>query len=374
MKSILTILSARASYSRVRSVLFALQGLPGINSKILLVASAASPKYGRLQAYLEEDSLTIDWKVESQFDASVESSMVRTTAATMTGIADYIINNSVDGVLVVADRHETIAGSIASSYMNRKTFHLQGGENTGNIDQKVRYANSFLSDYHFVATNNAKSRLEKCGVKPESIFNTGCPSLDFLHESLNRKDILNQVELGGIGLSPGEVFKKQYAVVLQHSETTSTISARSQIRATIEAVDRLGIPALWIWPNSDAGSDDVIREITKARESGQLNQVHFERSIMPESFIQILGSASCVIGNSSVAIRECSLLGIPAVNIGGRQRDRDRATNVMDVDFQASEIYDSILKQIDHGRYEPSNLYGDGKSGTRIAKLIRDLI
>lgn len=374
MKTLLTILSARASYSRVRSVLFALKAASNIDSRILLVASAASPKYGKLQQYLEDDLLKVDWKVESQHDASTESSMVRTTSSTMLGIADYVVNNHVDGMLIVADRHETVAGSITSSYMNKTTFHIQGGEITGNIDQKVRYANTFLSDYHFVSTLSAKKRLESCGIKSENVFNTGCPSLDLIIESSSHKN--NSVErfLGGVGMASSKVLESKYVVVLQHSETTSAVSARNQIKATIDAVDKLGLPALWIWPNSDSGSDDVVREISRARESKKLNQVHFERSIIPEAFLSILKNAICIVGNSSVAIRECSKLGIPAVNIGGRQRDRERSINVIDVNFDSEEILEAILHQIKHGAYESSNLYGDGQSGSRIAKLIGNLL
>jgi UDP-N-acetylglucosamine 2-epimerase len=91
-------------------------------------------------------------------------------------------------------------------------------------------------------------------------------------------------------------------------------------------------------------------------------------------FLSILNGADCVIGNSSVAIRECSLLGVPAVNIGGRQKNRERAQNIIDSEFLSENIYQTILQQIEHGRYEPSQLYGDGKSGERVAGLIRELL
>ena len=116
MKQLLTVLSARASYSRVRTVLLNLRDMDDINSHVVLIASAASTKYGKLERFLQRDGIEINWKIESQADAALESSMVRTTSYSMLGIADYILNNKIDGVLIIADRHETIAGSIASSY------------------------------------------------------------------------------------------------------------------------------------------------------------------------------------------------------------------------------------------------------------------
>jgi UDP-hydrolysing UDP-N-acetyl-D-glucosamine 2-epimerase len=374
MKQLLTVLSARASYSRVRSVLLNLRESSEIQSHVALIASAASTKYGKLESYLKNDLIDINWKIESQADAALDSSMVRTTSYSMLGIADYILNQKIDGVLIIADRHETIAGAIASSYLNRTTFHLLGGEISGNIDNKVRYANSFLSDYHFVATPKSKERLENCGIVPESIFNTGCPSLDYLSQASKIDSISKLNLLGGVGLDPSELFKGSYLVVLQHAETTSRLSPREQIKVVIDAVEKLQIPTLWIWPNSDSGSDEVLREITKARESGKLKNVHFERSIEPQFFISILKSADCIIGNSSVAIRECSLIGVPAVNVGSRQVNRERANNVIDCEFHPESVYQATLRQLQHGPYESSPIYGDGKSGERIAELIIKLL
>jgi UDP-hydrolysing UDP-N-acetyl-D-glucosamine 2-epimerase len=375
VKELLVVLSARASYSRVRSVLLALKKYnASINTHVVLVASAASNKYGKLEHFLIEDNIKVNWKIESQADAALQSAMVRTTSSTMLGIADYILNFNIDGTLIIADRHETIAGAIASSYLNRKTFHLLGGEVSGNIDNKVRYANTFLSDFHFVATQESKVRLEKSGIADNSIFITGCPSLDFVPSESEWDKSEVQKYFGGIGLSADEVLNNNYIVVLQHAETTSLLNPRDQISHTIEAVDKIGMPALWIWPNSDSGSDEFIREITKAREAGKLSLVHFERSVEPESFLKVLRNSKCIVGNSSVAIRECSLMGTPAVNIGSRQKNRERAQNVVDAEFASENVSEAIVKQLQHGPYKPSQIYGDGKSGERIAVLISDLL
>lgn len=336
------------------------------------MASATSNRYGRLDQYIAEDGLKISWRIESQSDASLHSSMVRTTAQSLLGLADYLQNEEISGVLVVADRHETIAGSIAASYLGKTVFHIQGGEVTGNIDNKVRFANSFLSDFHFVATENAAQRLRQCGIEPTRIFVTGCPSLDFI-SSVENLD-LNLTSLRGIGLSHDALLNGKFLVVMQHPETTSAIPYRDQIQTTIESVNKLDLPTLWIWPNSDSGSELMVGQIRKARENGLLKNVHFERSIDPELFIWLLIRASCLVGNSSVALRECSLIGTPAVNIGGRQHNRDKGKNVIDVGFNSREITDAVLSQLEMGRYPQENLYGDGKASFKILELIKKLL
>jgi len=372
MKRIVAIISARASYSRVRALLIELNKCKELELRIVLTASATSGRYGNLDKFIAEDGLTINWRIESQSDASLESSMARTTAQTLLGLTDYLQNENISGVLVVADRHETIAGSIAGSYLGKTVFHLQGGEVTGNIDNKVRFANSFLSDFHFVATESAALRLRQCGIEPSRIFVTGCPSLDTI-PSVEKLEI-DLSSFRGIGLSQDKLLNGKFLVVMQHSETTSSIPYRDQIQKTIESVNNLDLPTLWIWPNSDTGSELMVGQIRKAREEGLLENVHFERSMSPEQFILILMKASCLVGNSSVALRECSLIGTPAVNIGGRQKNRDKGPNVIDVGFDSEKITRAVLSQLEIGRYPLDNLYGDGKASAKILELIKKVI
>jgi UDP-hydrolysing UDP-N-acetyl-D-glucosamine 2-epimerase len=371
MKTIAIVISARASYSRIRSALIHLSHASGVNLRIVIVASGSSSRFGSLEDFIKRDGLEIAWKIDSQLDTSHKASMAKTVGLTLLGLTDYLMNLQIDGVVVIADRHETIAASISGSYLGIKTFHIQGGERTGNIDDKVRYANSHLSDYHFVSNQKALERLIDCGIDPTKIFVTGCPSLDSV--PVNKFDFEKIPSFTGIGLSSKEVFIGEYLVVIQHPETTSNLKSASQISPTIDAIDAVGIPALWIWPNSDLGGDEIVGEIRKAREHGQLKRVHFERSVEPEIFLRILDGAACVIGNSSVALRECSLIGTPAVNIGGRQRDRDHGSNVLSVQYDSDEIREAIKKQMSHGRFAPEVIYGSGESGKLISRLIQEI-
>jgi len=372
MKKLAVLISARASYSRIRSTLLTLQERNRLEVQIVLSASASSSKYGNLGEVISKDGLEISWEIESQIDASLNSAMAKTVGLTIFGLADYLNNSKADGIMIIADRHETIAGSIAGSYLGVKTFHVQGGEITGNIDDKVRNANTHLSDYHFVANEIAADRLLQFGVLKNRIFITGCPSLDLVKENKFARSKIPK--LTGIGLSSEKVFDGNYLVVIQHSETTSTLPPEVQVDSTIKAIDSIGIPALWIWPNSDHGGESIIRQIRRARENGCLRLVHFERSLEPELFLSILDGASCIVGNSSVALREGSLMGVPAVNIGGRQNNRLRGLNVVDVNYDPNEISNSIANQITKKRYSPEFLYGAGESGMLIAELLEELV
>lgn len=371
MKVLLVVISARASYSRIRSLILQLKESNEIHLKVALMASAAISRYGKVDEFLVSQGVSVDWRIESQFDVENSSSMVKTTANSMLSLADYLCNLQPDGILVIADRHETIAVSICGAYLGIKTFHIQGGERTGNIDDRVRFANSFLSDFHLVANQNAKDILLNCGINAEKIFITGCPSLDFIDTAISRK--LPALFNTGVGKELNEVLNTNYAIVIQHCETTSRLSPSDQIRPTLEVIQDLKLPSILIWPNADFGSEEIIREIRKMREKGKLENVHFAKSFEPEIFIKILSNAACIIGNSSVGVRECSFLGIPAVDIGTRQVKRITGENVIHVKFDYEEIRRAVT-DLWGRRFRRSTIYGDGNAAFRILECLKETL
>ena len=165
-----------------------------------------------------------------------------------------------DVVVTIADRFETLATSIAASYQNIPLAHIQGGEVTGNIDEKVRHANTKMADMHFVTSDDAYDRVLKLGEDPNFVFKTGCPSIDLAREVLDNPKIdFDPIKkYGGVG---GAIdWEKGYLVVMQHPVTSEFEKAREQIQETLEAVYELGIPTFWFWPNPDAGTDGISRE------------------------------------------------------------------------------------------------------------------
>ena len=279
-----------------------------------------------------------------------------------------------DIVVTVADRFETMATAIAASYMNIPLAHVQGGEVTGNIDEKVRHAVTKLADYHFVASESEHERVLRLGELTDAVFNTGCPSIDLARDVAQGQGgtaFDPYAKYGGVGnvldLSNG------YLVVLQHPVTTEPGQARKQIEATLEAVDALGLPTLWFWPNLDAGGDATSGAIRAFRENRKPAHIHFFKNMEPEDFLRLLLGAKCLIGNSSVGIRECSFLGVPVVNIGSRQERRDRGHNVLDVEASAAAIRAGIEHWLSSPRPEPDTVYGGGDAGQRIADLLATL-
>ncbi len=136
------------------------------------------------------------------------------------------------------------------------------------------------------------------------------------------------------------------------------------------AVREVDIPAVVLWPNADAGAEEIARGIRKLRERGLDNKMHFFKNLPTETYIQLMARTACLVGNSSSAIREGSFIGTPAVNIGTRQTGRQRGTNVTDAPHERESIVAALQRQIEHGRYESEPIYGDGHAGQRIADVL----
>jgi UDP-hydrolysing UDP-N-acetyl-D-glucosamine 2-epimerase len=260
--------------------------------------------------------------------------------------------------------------AIAASYMNIPLVHIQGGEVTGNIDEKVRHAITKLSDLHFVSTEMARERVIRMGEKPDRVFVTGCPSIDIAKKIReNGKLDFNPYErYGGVGEQPD--FSEGYLVVMQHPVTTEYEASREQVLDTLEAVNALKKTTFWFWPNVDAGSDGTSNAIRAFRENHHPRHIHFFKNMDPLDFLKVLKNSRCLIGNSSVGIRECSYLGVPVVNIGTRQNGRDRGGNVLDTDYDRERIRQAVLRQMDQGHYLSDFIYGDGGAGEKIAQLL----
>ncbi|MEQ1761687.1 MAG: UDP-N-acetylglucosamine 2-epimerase [Pyrinomonadaceae bacterium] len=371
-RKVCVVITARPSYSRVKTALMAIKKNPNLELQLVIAASALLDRYGTAVNFIEGDGFQIAARVYMVLEGENPTSMAKTTGLGLLELATVFDNLKPDVVVTIADRFETMATAVAASYMNIPVAHIQGGEVTGSIDEKVRHAVTKLADLHFVSTRCAAERVEKMGEQREKIFVTGCPSIDLASEVLpNGKLDFNPFEKYG-GVGDLERLLNGYLVVMQHPVTTEYKLAREQVVQTLEAVHDIGMPTLWFWSNVDAGADGTSNGIRTFRETVKPTNMHFFKNMRPMDFLRLLLNSKCLIGNSSVGIRECSYLGVPVVNIGTRQSGRERGENVIDVNYGKEAIRKAAEYQITHGRYDSCKVYGDGKAGERIAQLLAE--
>ena len=368
MRKICIIVNSRANYGRIKTVLQALKNDSNVQLQIIVGASAVLERFGNVSKIISNDGFKIDSMLYSVVEGENPTTMAKSTGLAIIELSTIFENLKPDVVLTVADRYETLATAIASSYMNIPLAHTQGGEVTGSIDESVRHAITKLAHLHFPATKLSEQNLLKLGEDPSTIYMTGCPAMDIVaSQDLTLEDDFF-VKYKGVG--PNLDPHKPYLVVLQHPVTTEYGQGFNQIKETIKAVQEINIQTVWLWPNIDAGSDEVSKGIRIFRERENPSNIHFYKNFSPEDYIKLIGNCICQVGNSSSALREGSFLGVPVVNIGTRQNNRECGENVIHVDHNFQNIKNAINYQIKHSKYESSKIFGDGDSGKKIAKIL----
>jgi UDP-hydrolysing UDP-N-acetyl-D-glucosamine 2-epimerase len=367
-RKICVVVNSRANYGRVKSVMRAVSQHPKLKLQLLVGASALLHRFGSVVDIIRADGFEPTAVVHSIVEGETPTTMAKSTGLGILELASQFENIKPDVVLTVADRFETIATAIAASYMNIPVAHTQGGEVTGSIDESVRHAVTKLAHIHFPSSQRAYDFLIRMGEDADRVHLTGCPAMDVVAQSdlALPPDLFKRYAGVGANIDPS----KPYLVVLQHPVTTEYGQGFAQIGKTLEAISRIGMQAAWLWPNVDAGSDDVSKGLRVFREHHNPDYLHFYRNFSPEDYVRLLKSCAVLVGNSSSGLREGAFMGVPVVNIGTRQQGRERADNVVDVGYDADAIQAAIQKQLKHGSYRPSKLFGDGTAGKQIADIL----
>ena len=370
-KKICVVINSRANYARIKSLLLEIKKSKFLNLQLILGASALVERFGNLEKIITKDKFKIDYKIYYMVEGNSLSTMAKSTGLAIVELSNIFLNERPDIVLTIADRFETIATAISASYMNIPLIHTQGGEITGSIDESVRHAVTKFANLHFPATHEAKKNLIRLGENKKNIFMTGCPSIDLAKSVLKKETAINidQIISNNNGVGSINISNYNYIVVLQHPVTTDYKNTRKNILKTISAIKKLNLPTVWLWPNIDAGNDIISKELRKFREFDKKKNILFIKNLSPENFLKLILKSKCLVGNSSVGIREASFLGVAAVNIGDRQSGRQHAKNVVFSNYNTDEIVKKIKYQMSKN-YGRSKLFGSGDAGRKMVKII----
>lgn len=371
-RKIAIVVASRANYGRIKYLMKAIKDRSDLELQLIVGASTLLYRFGSVIDIIIRDGFDPCKKLYYIVEGETLVTQAKTTGLGVIELATAFDDLRPDVVITVADRFETMATAIAATYQNIPLAHLQGGEISGNIDDRVRHAITKFSDIHFVATKESRDRVIKMGEKPDYVFNFGCPSIDILvHENLS---INNKImsKYGGTGVPID--WTKPYLLMAQHPVTTSYGKGLEQITQTLEALKRFqDIQKIVIWPNIDAGTDDVSKGIRVFREKNLNENFHYYRVFSPEDYARVLKNCLCAVGNSSSFIREGAFLGMPAVMVGDRQEGREHADNIVFSQYNKEEIYNKVKEQIKNGRYKSSKIFGHGDAGVKIAKKLAEI-
>lgn len=357
----------------MRNVMRQIQAHPALELQVILGGSVVLEKYGRIFESDLVDQIPVNQTINFVIEGETPTTMAKSSGLAVTEFAGAFESLKPDVVIVVADRYECLAITMAAAYMNIPVAHVEGGEVTGSIDESIRHAITKLAHVHFPASEEAAERIARMGEPRDSIFVVGSTSFDVLKElDLNNlAPIVTHQKLAGVGETV-VANPREYLIVIQHPVTTEYEKNLAHVSQTTAAIDLVKMPTFWIWPNMDAGSDGISKGIRLYRERSRPSHVHFFKSLPIELFGPLLNNAACIVGNSSSGIREAAFLGTPTVNIGSRQEGRRRGRNVIDVGYSTGEIVAAIMEQVRRGPYESDKLYGSGDAAGKIVPVLAD--
>lgn len=370
MRKVCVVVGSRANYSSIKSVMRAIKAHSALELQVIVGASAVLDRFGSVVDVIERDGFVPNARVNIIIEGETPGTMAKSTGLALLELPTLFQMLAPDIVVSVGDRFETMATAIAAAYMNIAVAHTMGGEITGTIDESIRHAVTKLAHLHFPANQNAAARIIRLGENPDAVHTVGCPRIDLVAEIASDANGLDPAWLDREGVGGHVDISKPFLLVSQHPVTTEYGDGERQIGETLAAVEGLAMPTIMLWPNVDAGSDDIARGMRKFREKTHPEHIRFYKNFPVETFIRLMQRAACLVGNSSAPIREGAFLGTPAVNIGTRQQGRDRGRNVIDAGYDRREIVAAVRAQLAHGRYESEHLYGDGHAGPRIAEIL----
>jgi UDP-hydrolysing UDP-N-acetyl-D-glucosamine 2-epimerase len=372
VKKICIFVGSRANYSSIKAVMRSVKDHPDLTLQLVLGASSLLKRFGRVADLIEEDGFKADFTFHNIVEGENPTTMAKSTGLGTIEMAMVLDNLKPDYVIIVGDRFEMMAITIAASYMNIRVAHTMGGEVTGTIDESIRHAITKFAHVHFPANDDAKQRIIKMGEEEEFVFNVGCPRIDLIRDELEKDSTQELSDLfknyGGVGNQFD--LSQDFLLVSQHPVTTEFGSNRYQIEQTLEALNEIKMPTIMLWPNADAGSDDVAQGIRVFREKNRPEWLHVFKNLPTNIYIHLMNTTKCLIGNSSSGVREGAFIGTPVINIGTRQHMRMHGENVINTGYTSSEIITALQKQLEHGKYTSSDIYGNGTAGPKIANLL----
>jgi UDP-hydrolysing UDP-N-acetyl-D-glucosamine 2-epimerase len=369
-RKICVVLVDRANYGRLKPVMQRIQAHPKLELQVVATGTMVLERFHQPVDVVRHDGFPVDGAIYIELEGSVPATMAKSLGFGVVEFVSEFLRLKPDIVLIIGDRYEAFAAVLAAAYMNICIAHIQGGEVSGSIDESTRHAITKFAHFHFPSTERSAQYLIRMGENPETILSIGCPSSDIARklDTALAPDTINRTGSGAwIDVS------QPFLLAVFHPTTTEYGDERRQIEEVLQALHKVGRQAVLLWPNIDAGADHISKAIRVFRDREKPSWLRVLTNLDPESYLKVLANTACAVGNSSSFVRDASYFGTPVVLVGNRQEGRETDEHVVAVEPLASDIVMAVDRQIGHGRYAPSTLYGDGHVAERIAEALTRL-
>lgn len=365
MHRICIVTGSRAEYGLLYWLMEAIVQDPSLELQVAVTGSHLSPAFGRTVDTIRSDGYPVSAEIECLLSSDSSVGAAKSIGLGVIGFADTFLALKPDLVVVLGDRFEILAAAQAA-YMERIPIaHIAGGDVTeGALDDVMRHMITKMATLHFVTHAAAARRVRQLGEDSARIFTVGHLGLDGIRriEPMTREELATSI---------GYVFYPRNLLVTFHPATLDEASPESQFEELASALRALGpdVGMVITQPNSDPGGrvlDAAVRRFVD--ESGQ-------RAVLVETlgqrrYLSLMREVDAVVGNSSSGVLEAPFLGVPTVDIGGRQSGRPRASSVVHCSSERGEIEAAILRAFDLDCSAVDNPFGDGHTAERIVEVL----
>lgn len=355
----------RAEYSKLRPILKLLHIDPYIELSLLVTGSHLLKQYGESKNQIIKDGLQITEEIYTHIAGDDVSKTVETIGIGLIKLPSILKRINPDIILCGFDRFDMFPFAITASLMNYCLVHIEGGEITGTLDEKIRHSISKLANYHLVSTEYAKKNLIKMGEFTDNIFVTGCPRYD---------ELINIPENNSNIFTKYNVNKKNYIIFCYHPVSSNIDNSYKEWKILLETLIELKKNIIFIKPNIDYGNEKLV-ELFDKLNIFNTTYIHVYNHIDIDEFSILLKNSNLLIGNSSAGIREACVFGTPVINIGTRQQYRvsDVLENVHNmINFDKTQLIDKI-NSISKICYKPNFLFGNGNASINIVNILKKI-
>ena len=363
LKKIYFFFDSRATYAYSKNVIKQINKFKKLKYDTIISGTYLDKNFGDISKNFKIDNIKIGKKIKFKTSSNKIYSWSHNLGEAIQNYSKTLFQVKPDLLILTGDRIETLAICLTASYMNIPTAHIQAGDKSGHIDDLARGAIAKFSNIHFPSCNDSYQRLLTWGEDKKRIFNVGAPQLDDIHEFLLKQKKKKQIKLENI-------------LLMFHPVLNQTEQIDHQLKNIFEALIYFKVRINIIYPNNDYGYSKILKFINKYKKQ---KKIQIYKNLDSQSFLNLLYNSSVIVGNSSCGIIEAPSFKIPTINIGNRQKDRPRATSIIDTDFKTKNIINSINFAFKNMNFQKKltktkNIFFKNNSGYLICRTLNDIL
>ncbi|ACA45790.1 UDP-N-acetylglucosamine 2-epimerase (hydrolyzing) [Clostridium botulinum] len=369
MRKVCVVTGTRAEYGLLRNILVKIKDSNNLRLHLVVTGAHLSEDYGCTVDEIESDGFAIDEKLPILMNGNSKSVIAKEMGMLMIQLSQTFERLKPDMLLVLGDRYEIFAATSTAMAMNIPIAHISGGEITeGLVDEQIRHAITKMSHVHFPGAEPYVKNIMNMGEESWRIFNAGDPGI----ENIKLTKLFNREELKAeLNMEVDE----DTLLVTYHPVTLEPNRLPYQVENLIKALNAINKKMIVTYPNSDNGSDYIIK---KLQEFAKINSnVHLFKNLGITRYLSVMKLCGAVVGNSSSALVEAPYLKVPVVNIGNRQKGRLMAENIISCSNKYEDVVKAVNKALSSEFRErvkrSKSLYGEGNTSEEIVKVLESI-